>query len=150
MERRDEELYGLARSAVEGMGFVLVGVDDVVEHGRRVFRFYIDHPRGVDVDDCASVSREIEYLLDARFDFEAHYVLEVSSPGLDHRLRQEREYAHFEGRRARLVLHTPVDGRNAVEGVIEDAKDGEVSLRLPDGEEIEVPLSNVVRANLLP
>ena len=148
MERTDEKLYGLSRGLVEGMGFVLVDVDEVIEHGRRVFRFYIDGERGVSLGDCAAVSRELAYLLDAEPGLEGGYVLEVSSPGLDHRLKKEREYVHFAGREARLVLRSPTDGRNVVEGVIMGADAGVVRITPADGEELSIPLTDIVRARL--
>jgi ribosome maturation factor RimP len=148
MERTDEKLYELSRGLVEERGFVLVDVDEVSEHGRRVFRFYIDSERGVSLGDCAGVSRELAYLLDAEPAFDGGYVLEVSSPGLDHSLKKEREYVHFAGREARLVLRTPVEGRNVVEGVIVGAEAGVVHIAPADGEELSVPLTDIARARL--
>jgi ribosome maturation factor RimP len=149
MRKRDEDLYELCRDHVQGLGFQLVSVDDMVENGRRVFRFYVDREQGVVVDDCASVSRELAYLLDADFDFDEPYVLEVSSPGIDHRLVHEREYAHFAGRQARLVLREPIDGRNVVVGRLAGAESDEVRVVPDDGPEVTVPISNVTRARLL-
>lgn len=149
MPKRDEELYELCLEMVRGMGFELVTVEDVVENGRRTFRFFIDHPRGIVVDDCATVSKEIDHLLDAEFDFGGSYVLQVSSPGLDHRLRQEREYAHFAGRRARLVLREPLDGQGVLEGAIASADSGEVRLTTDDGVNVVIRVSDVVRAHLM-
>ena len=148
MERTDEKLYGLSRGLVEDRGFVLVDVDEVTEHGRRVFRFYIDGEGGVSLGDCAGVSRELAYLLDAEPEFDGGYVLEVSSPGLDHRLKKEREYVHFAGREARLVLRGPVEGRNVVEGVIVGADAGVVRMAPADGEELSIPLTDIARARL--
>jgi ribosome maturation factor RimP len=148
MERIDEKLYGLSRGLVEGMGFVLVDVDEVVERGRRTLRFYIDAHGGVSLDDCAAVSRELAYLLDAEPELSSGYVLEVSSPGLDHRLKREREYVYFAGREARLVLRSAVQGRNVIEGVIGGAEAGEVRMELEDGEELSVPLAEIARARL--
>lgn len=149
MERRDEELYGLASGLVEGMGYTLVTVDDIVDHGRRVFRFYIDHPRGISVEDCSSVSREIEYLLDAEFDFEGAYVLEVSSPGLDHALKSEREFAYFVGRPARLVLREAIEETNVVVGVLAPAGPGEVRIRMDGDRELSVAVTDIARARLI-
>jgi ribosome maturation factor RimP len=146
--QKGDELYELTTDLVQGMGYALVNVDDTVERGRRIFRFYIDHPRGVTLSDCEAVSREIEYALDADFDFDGSYVLEVSSPGLDHELRKEREYAHFAGRPARLVLREPLSGRNVIEGVIAGAADGCVRVGLEDGAEVSVPLESIARARL--
>ena len=148
VERIDERLYDLTVELVAGMGFTLVTVDDVVEHGRRTFRFSIDHDRGITVEECASVSREIAYLLDDELALEARYVLEVSSPGLDHALRKEREYAHFSGREARLVLREPFEGENVLTGTILGAESGTVRLNV-DGAEVAVALENISRARLL-
>jgi ribosome maturation factor RimP len=148
MERMDEKLYGTTRGLVEGMGFVLVDVDEVVERGRRTLRFYIDAHGGVGLDDCASVSRELAYLLDAEPELSSGYVLEVSSPGLDHRLKKEREYVYFAGREARLVLRNAIDGRNVIEGVIGGADGGKVRIALEDGGELSVPLAEIARARL--
>jgi len=148
MERMDEKLYELTRGLVGGMGFILVDVDEIVQHGRRTFRFYIDAEDGVGVLDCRTASRELAYLLDAEPELADGYVLEVSSPGLDHRLKKEREYVHFAGRKARLVLRSPVDGRNVVEGVIGGAEGGVVRITPTDGQELSIPLSDIVRARL--
>ena len=148
MGKRDEELYALAKGLVEEMGYALVDVEDVVERGRRIFRFYIDHPQGVMVGDCEAVSREVGYLLDAEFDFEAPYVLEVSSPGLEHEIRKEREYAHFVGRRVRLVLRQPGEGPSVIEGTLEGVRSGRVRVRLDHGGERDVPLEGIAGARL--
>jgi ribosome maturation factor RimP len=144
----DEKLYGLTRGLVEGMGFALVDVDEVVQHGRRTFRFYIDAEGGVSVGDCQTVSREVAYLLDAEPELADGYVLEVSSPGLDHRLKKEREYVHFAGREARLVLRTPIDGRNVIEGVLGGAAEGVVTVTPSDGERLSIPLEDIARGRL--
>lgn len=148
MERMDEKLYSLSLELVEGMGFVLVDVDEVAEHGRRTFRFYVDAEGGVSVEDCKAVSRELAYLLDAEPELAGGYVLEVSSPGLDHRLKKEREYVYFTGREARLVLRDNSAGRNVIEGVIGGAEDGVVRITLTDGTEVSVSLADIARARL--
>jgi ribosome maturation factor RimP len=148
MYENEERLYELAHELVEGMDFVLVDVSEVFDRGRRVLCFYIDHPRGVTIDDCTSVSRELAYLIDARPEFEEGYVLEVSSPGLDHKLRKEREYRHFVGRQARLVLREPLDGEAVIAGAIAGAAEGRVRIAGPDGEERSIALDNIARARL--
>ena len=149
MERMDEKLYELSRSLVEGMGFTLVDVDEAVQHGRRTFRFYIDAEGGVSLGDCQTVSRELAYLLDAEPELAGGYVLEVSSPGLDHRLKKEREYAHFAGREVRIVVRTPIEDRNVIEGVIGGAEGGIVRVSPADGTELSIPLSEISRARLV-
>jgi len=144
----EERLFGLAGGAVAALGFALVDVRELAPGGRRVFRFTIDGAEGVNIADCEAVSRELGYLLDAESDLDQNYVLEVSSPGLDHRLRKQREYEHFVGRAARLVRRD-VSGQDAVvRGTILGAEDGVVRLRDNEGVEIEIALSDIARGRL--
>lgn len=149
MDDADEKLYDMTRGLVEGMGYSLLDVEGVAERGRRVLRFYIDRAGGVSLGDCEAVSRELAYLLDAEPDFDSGYVLEVSSPGLEHRLKKEREYVHFSGRRARIVLRRPIEGNNVVSGVIAGASGGTVRIALDDGGELSVRIADISRARLL-
>ncbi len=147
MGRTDDRLYELTSKLVSGMGFTLVDVRDVGEYGRRVLKFCIDDDRGISLGDCRSVSRELADFLDAEGEIDGPYQLEVTSPGLDRDLQKEREYKHFSGRRARLVLRGEgTDG--VVTGTIVGAERGIVRFK-PDGaEETEIPLSRIARARL--
>jgi ribosome maturation factor RimP len=146
---RDERLFQLGSGTVEGMGYTLVAVEDGNEHGRRVIRFIVDHPRGISLGDCEALSREIGYVLEADPGLGERFVLEVSSPGLDRELRTEREYAHFAGREARFVLRSPVDGQSVVFGVIVSAGPEGVRVRLRDAAgEALLPYGSISRARL--
>src|SRR3989454_5383982 len=54
--------------------------------------------RRVTVEDCARASRALEAWLDAGGPLGGRYVLEVSSPGLERRLRWHRHWVRFVGR----------------------------------------------------
>ncbi|MBM3306891.1 MAG: ribosome maturation factor RimP [Candidatus Eisenbacteria bacterium] len=150
MAKDEERLFELARGTVEGMGYCLVAVEDRPEHGRRVLRFIIDHPRGIGIEDCAAVSRELGYVLDGASGIDERYALEVSSPGTDRELRTEREYLHFAGREVRMVLREPVGGRSVVQGTIVGVGPDGVRVR-PRGEaeDVVVPLGGISRARLV-
>jgi ribosome maturation factor RimP len=60
--------------------------------GARVVRVVVDADEGVDVDRLAEASRRLSRLLDAETDLEGPYRLEVSSPGLERRLRTARHF----------------------------------------------------------
>ena len=77
------------------------------------------------------------------------YLLEVSSPGLDRPLRRERDFARFVGESARVRLEAGVEGRRNFSGTIHAAKDGRVEIAC-DGRSYELPIDDIVRANLIP
>ena len=78
----------------------------------------------VTLDDCARVSTDVSVVLDAEFDFEHPYTLEVSSPGLDRPLRHVDDCRRFRGRLARFVTSEAVDGQRFICGRIAGVEPG--------------------------
>lgn len=60
--------------------------------GARVLRLLVDGEGGVNLDRLAETSRRLSRLLDADADLQGPYRLEVSSPGLERRLRTARHF----------------------------------------------------------
>lgn len=115
---------------------------------QRFLRVYIDKPQGVSHGDCERVSQQLSVVLDVEDLVPGPgYVLEVSSPGLDRKLRGPADYARFIGRRARITLQEPIGKQSFFEGRLAGYADGIVRLELAD-RMIEVPLASIRKANL--
>src|SRR3954471_8159516 len=86
--------------AVAGLGYELVDVQ--ASNGGRLLRVFIDKAGGINVDDCAAVSRHLTRVLPVEgIDFER---LEVSSPGLDRALRKSGDFERFAGQKAEVRM----------------------------------------------
>ncbi|HLK88631.1 MAG TPA: ribosome maturation factor RimP [Polyangia bacterium] len=107
------------------------------------------NPTLITVDDCERVSRDVSAALDVADKIPNAYQLEVSSPGLDRPLRRERDFARFVGESAKVRLEVGVEGRRNFSGTIRGAKDGRVEIAC-DGRSYELPIDDIVRANLVP
>src|SRR4030067_3471730 len=83
MQTTRADLRKLLEPGVSALGFELVDVEMAGSHHNATLRVYIDSPQGVNVDDCARVSRQLSALLDVEDPRPGQYTLEVSSPGLD-------------------------------------------------------------------
>lgn len=142
-----DDLYDISRGPIEATGVVLIDVEMVP--GRRVlFRFVIDADGGATIDDCVKVTRVVRDFLDEWERAPENYRLEVTSPGLDRRLRRLEEYEHFRGRPVRL--HADVDGEGVREfsGVL-GGLDGEDVVLEADGETVRIPAERIGKARLL-
>ncbi|MBD8488407.1 ribosome maturation factor RimP [Echinicola sp. CAU 1574] len=64
----------------------------------------IDADGGLNIDTCATVSRAVGEELEAKEIIEKAYVLEVSSPGLDHPLTGRRQYQKNIGRNLQVTM----------------------------------------------
>jgi len=132
--------------AVSGLGYELVDVQ--ASNGGRLLRLFIDKPGGINVDDCAAVSRHLTRVLAVEgIDYER---LEVSSPGLDRPLRKGADFARFAGQRAEVRMRTPdATGRRRFVGVLRGADGSRVQIDL-DGQTVALDLADVDRAKLIP
>jgi ribosome maturation factor RimP len=106
---------------------------------------------GVSIDDCKRVSEDVGTLLDVEPDLldagDRQYTLEVSSPGLDRPLRDERDYRRFVGRLAKIVTREPVERQTAFAGRLAGVDDGAVLL--DEGRRTHrIPLAMIARARL--
>lgn len=115
---------------------------------QRFLRVYIDKPEGVSHGDCERVSQQLSVILDVEELVPGpSYVLEVSSPGLDRKLRGPADYERFVGRRARITLQEPIGKQSFFEGRLAGYAEGIVRLELAD-RVIELPLASIRKANL--
>jgi ribosome maturation factor RimP len=110
---------------------------------RGMLRVAVDKPGGVVVGDCERVSREIGDVLDVAGLISTGYDLEVSSPGLERRLRSEREFRWAIGKRVRC-WHS---GGAEVQGRLREVLSERLVLE-HEGQRIEVPRASVTKARL--
>ncbi len=119
-----------------------------------VLRLFIDRAdpsgenAGVTLELCEAVSRDLSAALDVEDFIEQRYHLEVSSPGLDRRLRRREHFDRFVGRRAKVVARQGVDGRRKFTGAIVSTESEAVTLAV-DGKDVRIPFADVARAKLI-
>jgi ribosome maturation factor RimP len=105
-------------------------------------RLFIDHPGGVTLALCESVSGLLN-------EYRDRYSLEVSSPGQDRPLTKPQHYTRFLGRQARVRLREAREGHKNVTGELVGASDREVTIAAHDGI-ITIPYEQIARSNLVP
>jgi ribosome maturation factor RimP len=142
------KITDLAESVLDDLGFELVDVEYLSEHGRWVLRIYVDKEGGVTIDDCANLSREIGDLIDIKDVIEQEYVLEVSSPGLNRPLKKERDFARVIGKKIKIRMFAPVDGRRNFSGYLKDFQDQKLYIEV-EGELVNLSWKEVDKANLV-
>ncbi|NLK61945.1 MAG: ribosome maturation factor RimP [Fusobacteria bacterium] len=126
----------------------IVDVEYLQDGGYWFVRIYIENKNGadVDLDECEKLSRSVDGLIDGIID--EKFFLEISSPGLERPLKKESDYVRFKGKRASIKLKKKMDELNKIEGIIEDYKDGILTLET-EGDIISIPYSNIRKANLV-
>ncbi len=143
-----KEIERLIEPVLAEMGIDLVDMEYRSGQGRRVLRIYADRPTGINLDDCAMVSREIGNLLDVKDLLPQHYVLEVSSPGLNRPLKREKDFLRAIGQKIKVKTAVPLKGRKNFSGVLQSFENGMLQLKL-DNTVVQIPEEGVNKANLV-
>jgi ribosome maturation factor RimP len=139
------DLGELIEQAVTGLGFELVTIESSPR--ARLLRVFIDIARGVNVDDCATVSNHLTRLFEVEnVDYDR---LEVSSPGLDRPLIKPADFERFAGQEIRLRTCAPVGSQRNFTGVLQGLRDGAVVVDTDKGE-LLVAFDDVEKARLVP
>ncbi len=143
-----EEVERLVLPILEEEGMELVDIEYKMGKGRGILRLYIDKPGGIKIDDCERLSQRIEPIIDRTDIIRGHYLLEVSSPGLDRPLKREKDFKRFIGRLIKVKTFSPIDNQKRFVGTLKDYKEERVALETKEGKIIEIPIKNIAKANL--
>lgn len=89
---------------ISGAGAELYDIETVREEGRNIYRVYIHSADGVSVELCAKVSRLISPYLDVNPPISGEYSLEVSSRGIERKLKTREHFAGAVGETVKITL----------------------------------------------
>lgn len=139
------ELDNLLEPTLASMGYELVEVEQLARG--KLLRIFVDKEGGINIDDCVLISNHLSKLLAVEnIDYSR---LEVSSPGLDRRLKKETDFYRFRGERVKLKLRVALQGQRNFEGVLLEVNNDKLKLEV-EGKELDIELNNLEKARLVP
>lgn len=142
-----ERVEAVALPVLEESGLELVDIQYRREQNGWILRLIIDKQDGLNLNDCAAVSREISQLLDIESFIDQAYNLEVTSPGLDRPLKSIAEFERFVGRKAKIKTIDPIAGEHVFIGKI-NRTEGESIVLEVGTKEVTILFSQVAKAKL--
>ena len=139
-------LFELLEPTIAGMGYELVDIDQSAPG--RLLRVFVDKKEGsITLDDCVAISNHLSQLLAVEnIDYNR---LEVSSPGLDRPLKKKADFIRYMGESVRVRLRIGLQGQRNFVGTLA-AVDGDVLVLNVDGKLLQIELSNLEKARLIP
>jgi ribosome maturation factor RimP len=127
------------------------GVEWIPSGGQGTLRVYIDaEGREVDIEDCESASRELSAILDVEDPLPGHYVLEVSSPGIDRPLFTAEHFSRFVGDEVKVTLKAPIDNRRRLRGRIVQVDEAQIAVDVDGVGRMQFEHADVESARLVP
>ena len=149
MGSKSQQITDMLEPTVTALGFELWGVEYLSQGRHSVLRLYIDSPDGISVDDCATVSGQVEGVLDVEDPISGEYTLEVSSPGMDRPLFTLEQYAGCAGETVEVRLRSPFEGRRKYKGLLKGVEGEDVVIQVED-EEFLLPYGAIEKARVEP
>lgn len=128
-------------------GLELVEIEFRREARGWVLRLFIDKEGGVKLDDCTWVNQEIGRSLDVEDWILTPYTLEVSSPGLNRPLKQEKDFLKYRDQRVKVTTSEPIGNRRQFKGRLRGIEDHQIQIEV-DKEIFQIPLTKIAKANL--
>lgn len=127
---------------VNSCGVELYDLVNTKEHGNNIFRILITSKDGISLDKCAEVSRLISPLLDVDEPMAPKYFLEVSSPGIERKLKKTQHYMASIGDKVRVKDYD----KNITRGELLSVNDEAIVLKVED-EDVTILFSDISAAS---
>ncbi len=154
-----EILREIVTPLVESLGLELWGLEYATGK-RSLVRIYVDASRplresgkGVTIDQCAEVSRNVGLALEVEDVMPGPYTLEVTSPGMNRPFFSPAQMVDYQGQVVHLALFQPPAGRQDqrrhFKGILRDVQDRRLRLEV-EGEELDLAWEEVKQARLAP
>ncbi len=119
-------------------GCYIYDVEYLKEGGIWFLRVYVDKEEGgISLDECEAVSRALSEVLDKEDPIDRNYYLEVSSPGVERKLKTKEHFDRYLGETVDLGLYKAIGGSKLLTGVLR-AYDGEKITVEIGGEPLEI------------
>ncbi len=147
MSRKDD-IEQIIEPAVTALGFELLGIDFVSQGRHSLIRLYIDSENGVDVENCADVSRQVSAVLDVEDPIKGEYTLEVSSPGIERPLFKPEHFSLVVDQTIAVRLSIPLNGRRKFKGELTEVHEDGITIVFDDSE-IRIGFNEIDKANLV-
>ncbi len=142
------EILEKMRNIVLASGLEIIEETVRDQNGSLFVRFLVDFPYGgIDVRTCERVNRQIANYLDSVSDLVPDYSVEVSSPGLDRKLKDYDDFKRMRGQRLEVLLSQKISGKGQWQGVLQEVDEEKIVLSVSRGKSnmmVQIPYENIV------
>ena len=146
--KTEKIIIDLARPVAKNCGFYLYDVEYIKEGGLWFLRVYVDKEEGgISIDECEEFSRAFSDVLDKADPISQNYYLEVSSPGIERKLKTKEHFEKYMGKTVDVGLYRAVNGSKQLTGVLSGYEDDKIKIQVGE-EEIQLNLSDTTTVHL--
>lgn len=130
------------KNVVESMDLSLYDIMTVSEGGDTIYRVLINSTEGISLDKCSEVTRVLNPLLDVTPPVKGDYRLEVSSPGIERKIKTLKHFNASIGEKVKVVLIS----NEVLQGPLIKVDGNKITIDDVDLNEQTIPFDEVIRA----
>lgn len=169
LSSKTQALLELIAPAVQVCDVDLWGIEFIPQGKRSLLRIYIDKEvdvhaepvinedgeveqgRGIGVEDCVRVTRQVGAILDVHDPISGEYALEVSSPGWDRQFFNLEQMQNYIGQKVALRLIHAVENRRKFQSILQavDLERECIQVEVEKQQVLEIDVNNIDKANLI-
>ena len=127
---------------INDLGFKVYDIIYEKEAQDYYLRVFIDKDEVISSDDCALVSQTIDPILDEKDFIKGSYLLEVSSPGLERRLRNDDQLEKVINSKIEVHTYKKVNDNKVLVGNLISFSESNIVLDV-NNENIEIDRNNI-------
>ena len=148
MEKELFELELQFQDKVKDLKYEVIDVEYVPEGGYNYLRVYIEkEDTSISLDDCEKVSTLISEIAEKYIDNE--FILEVSSPGLDRRLKKAKDFIRFAGNKISVKTKSNIYDKKSFVGILKGYENDESILSDENLGDINIPILKLKQARIV-
>jgi len=131
---------------IEDCGVGLYDTESVVENEYKIYRVFITHKDGINLDKCAEVTRIISPILDLDPPMSGKYALEVSSPGIERKLITKEHFKQSIGENVKVKL-LGEEGNTNIQGRLMKVENKQITVYDKESQDdVSFSLAEVIKA----
>ncbi len=131
----EKMIIDMATPVAETLGCYIYDTEFVKEGTMKYLRIYADkEDGGISIDECERINRKMGEILDREDPIKENYVLEVSSPGIERKLKTPQHFEKYNGRQIDVGLYKAVDGSKTLSGILKGFENGSFEIETDNGE----------------
>lgn len=116
---------------INDLGYELVEVEYAKKNDGNNLTFVIDKDEGILIEDCEIVHKMLDEELDKLNPTnDQPYILNVSSPGINRPIKNERDFLRNKGKEVELKLYAPINGKKVFIGRLTDMTEAYFELEI--------------------
>ena len=140
MTSLETNIIKIVEPIIINLGYEVYDVIYEKEGKDNFLRIFIDNKSQITLEDCEKVNDSITDILDEKDLIKSQYFLEVSSPGLERRIRTDKHLEMFKNEKVHLFKS--IEKQKVIIGILKDYDEEKILMQI-DKNEVSIDRANI-------